>query len=109
MPLSEAVITSAHSDWPKPGPQLRETMKRMDAGQDSIALGAETVSHEGLWVDDKKLRAIAVPTLVICGGNDHPAFYEEAGSRLPNLRFKTIEGASHGSATARGLVQSSAG
>jgi len=98
MPLSEAMIASAPPDWPKPGPQQREMMKRMDAGQDSIALGTETVSHEGLWVDDKKLSAITVPTLVIYGGNDRPAFYAEAKSRFPNLRFKTIEGAGHGPA-----------
>ena len=98
MPLSEAMIASAPPDWPKPGPQQREIMKRMDAGQDSIALGTETVSHEGLWVDDKKLRAITVPTLVIYGSNDRPAFYAEAKSRFPNLRFKTIEGAGHGPA-----------
>jgi pimeloyl-ACP methyl ester carboxylesterase len=98
MPLSEAMIASAPPDWPKPGPQQREMMKRMDAGQDSIALGTETVSHEGLWVDDKKVRAITVPTLVIYGGNDRPAFYAEAKSRFPNLRFKTIEGAGHGPA-----------
>jgi len=97
-PLSDAMIASAPPDWPKPGPQQRTMMKRMDAGQDSIALGAETVSHEGLWVDDKKLRAITVPTLVIYGGNDHPESYAEAKSRLPNLQFKTIEGASHGAA-----------
>jgi len=97
-PLSDAMIASAPPDWPKPGPQQRAMMKRMDAGQDSIALGAQTVSHEGLWVDDKKLRAITVPTLVIYGGNDHPEFYAEAKSRFPNLQFKTIEGASHGAA-----------
>jgi pimeloyl-ACP methyl ester carboxylesterase len=97
-PLSDAMIASAPPDWPKPGPQQRAMMKRMDTGQDSIALGAETVSHEGLWVDDKKLRAITVPTLVIYGGNDHPEFYAEAKSRFPNLQFKTIEGASHGAA-----------
>ncbi len=97
-PLSDAMNASAPPDWPKPGPQQRAMMKRMDAGQDSIALGAETVSHEGLWVDDKKLRAITVPTLVIYGGNDHPEFYAEAKSRFPNLQFKTIEGASHGAA-----------
>ena len=85
MPLSEAMIASAPPDWPKPGAQQREMMKRMDAGQDSIALGAETVSHEGLWVADEQLRAISVPTLVIYGGNDRPAFYEEAKSRFPNL------------------------
>ncbi len=98
MPLSEAMIASAPPDWPKPGPQQHEMMKRMDAGQDSIALGTETVSHEGLWVDDKKLRAITVPTLVIYGGNDRPTFYAEAKSRFPNLRFKTIERAGHGPA-----------
>ena len=95
MPLSEAMIASAPPAWPKPGSQQREMMKRMDAGQHSIALGAETVSHEGLRVDDKKLRAITVPTLVIYGGNDHAAFYAEAKSRFPNLQFKTIESASH--------------
>ena len=98
MPLSEAMIASAPPDWPKPGPEQREMMKRTDAGQDSIALGAETVSHEGLWVEDEQLRAISVPTLVIYGGNDHPAFYGQAKNRLPNLQFKTIEGAGHGSA-----------
>lgn len=98
MAFSEAMIASAPEDWPKPGPLQREMMKRMDASQDSIALGAETVSHEGLWVDDKKLEAIAVPTLVIYGGNDHPAFYSEAKSRFPNLQFKTIKGAGHGAA-----------
>lgn len=98
MPLSEAMIASAPPDWPKPGAQQHEMMKRMDAVQDSIALGAETVSHEGLWVDDEHLRAIAVPTLVIYGGNDHPAFYSEARSRFPNLQFKMIAGAGHGAA-----------
>lgn len=98
MPLSEAMISSAPADWPKPGPEQREMMKRMDAGQDSIALGAETVSHEGLWVDDEQLKAIAVPTLVIYGGKDRPGFYAEAKSRFPNLRFKVIEGAGHGAA-----------
>jgi len=101
MPLSEAMIASAPPDWPKPASQQREMMKRRDAGQDSIALGAETVSHEGLWVDDNQLRAISVPTLVIYGGNDHAAFYAKAKSRFPNLQFKTIEGASHGSAMQR--------
>jgi len=98
MPLSEAMIASAPPDWPKPGAQQREMMKRMDAGQDSIALGAETVSHEGLWVADEQLRAISVPTLVIYGGNDRPAFYEEAKTRFPNLQFKKIEGAGDGPA-----------
>jgi pimeloyl-ACP methyl ester carboxylesterase len=63
MPLSEAMIASAPADWPKPSPQQREMMKRMDAAQDPIALGAETVSHEGLWVDDVELKSITVPTL----------------------------------------------
>jgi pimeloyl-ACP methyl ester carboxylesterase len=98
MPLSEAMIASAPPDWPKPGPQQREMMKRMDAGQDSVALGAETVSHEGLWVDDQQRKAITVPTLVIYGGSDHLALYEEAKRRFPNLQFKKIEGAGHGQA-----------
>jgi len=98
MPLSEAMIASAPADWPKPSPQQREMMKRMDAAQDPIALGAETVSHEGLWVDDVELKSITVPTLVIYGGNDRPAFYESAKSRFPNLQFKKIEGAGHGPA-----------
>jgi len=101
MPLSEAMIASAPADWPKPTAQQREMMKRMDAGQDSIALGAETVSHKGLWVEDKEVRAITVPTLVIYGGNDHPASYSEAKSRFPNLQFRVIEGAGHGAAMDR--------
>ena len=101
MPFSEAMIASAPAEWPKPSPEQREMMKSMDAGQDSIALGAETVSHKGLWVDDKQLRAIAVRTLVIYGGNDHPAFYAEAKSHFPNLQFKMIAGAGHGAAMDR--------
>ena len=73
-------------------------MKRMDAAQDPIALGAETVSHKGLWVDDAALKAVAVPDLVIYGGNDRPAFFESAKSRFPNFQFKKIEGVGHGPA-----------
>lgn len=98
LPFSEAMIASAPAGRPKPSPAQREMMKRMDASQDSIALGAETVSHESLWVEDKELTAIAVPTLVIYGGKDHPEFYSAARSRFPNLQFKVIEGAGHGAA-----------
>ena len=98
MPLSEAMIASAPAGWPKPPPEQREMMKQMDAAQDPIALGAETVSHKGLWVDDAALKAITVPALVIYGGNDRPAFFESAKSRFPNLQFKKIEGAGHGPA-----------
>jgi pimeloyl-ACP methyl ester carboxylesterase len=98
MPLSEAMVASAPPGWPKPGPQQREVMKRMDSGQDPVALGAETVSHEGLWVDNERLKAISVPTLIIYGGNDRPAVFEEARRTLPNLHFKSVEGAGHGTA-----------
>jgi pimeloyl-ACP methyl ester carboxylesterase len=98
MPLSDAMIESAPADWPKPSPQQREMMRRMDAEQDPKALGAETMSHEGLWVRHEQLRQITVPTLVIYGGLDHPEVYEAARNRLPNLRFEKIEGAGHGAA-----------
>jgi pimeloyl-ACP methyl ester carboxylesterase len=98
MPLSDAMIASAPADWPKPSPQQCEMMKRMDAGQDPIALGAETVCHEGLWVNDEQLKRITVPTLVVYGGRDRPEIYEAAKTRLTNLKFKKIEGAGHGQA-----------
>lgn len=88
MPLSDAMIASAPRDRPKPSPQQREMMKRMDTGQDPRALGAETVSHEGLWVNDEQLKRITVPTLVVYGGQDHPEVYEAAKTRLTNLQFK---------------------
>jgi len=99
MPFSEAMIASAPPGRPAPSPQQREMMKRMDAAQDSRALGAETVSHEGLWVDDEKLRAVKVPTLVLYGEHDQPARYEEAKRQLPNMEFKMIAGAGHGPAS----------
>jgi pimeloyl-ACP methyl ester carboxylesterase len=98
MPLSEAMIASAPAAWPKPSPQQREMMKRMDAGQDSIALGAETVSHEGLWVTEEELRSVAMPALVIYGENDRPTFFEVAERKFRNLKFNKIEGAGHGQA-----------
>lgn len=98
MPLSEAMIKNAPPSWPKPSPQQREMMKTMDAGQDSVALGAETVSHRGLWVTDKQLRAIAIPTLVLYGERDQPSFYQAAQARFPNLQFRVIPGAGHSSA-----------
>jgi CubicO group peptidase (beta-lactamase class C family)/pimeloyl-ACP methyl ester carboxylesterase len=98
MPLSEAMVESAPPGWPKPGPEQREMMKRMDAGQDPVALGAETVSHQGLWVEDQQLRAISVPTLILHGGDDRPAFFEKARQRFPNLQFRSIEGVGHGPA-----------
>jgi CubicO group peptidase (beta-lactamase class C family) len=70
----------------------------MDGSQDPVALGAETVSHEGLWVDDEQLKAITVPTLIIYGGKDRPTFYERAEHLFPNLHFRSIEGAGHGPA-----------
>lgn len=98
MPLSEAMIKNAPPNWTKPTPQQREMMKSMDAGQDPIALGAETVSHEGLWVTDEQLKAIAVPTLVIYGERDRPSFYQAAQTRFPNLQLRAIAGAGHSSA-----------
>ena len=98
MPLSEAMIRNAPPGWPKPSAQQREMMKSIDAGQDSIALGAETVSHESLWVTDEQLKAIAVPTLVIYGEKDQPSFYQAAEVRFPNLKFQVIPGAGHSTA-----------
>lgn len=98
MPLSEAMIKNAPPNWPKPTAQQREMMKSMDAGQDPIALGAETVSHEGLWVTDEQLKLIAVPTLVIYGEQDRPSFYKAAQARFPNLKFQAIPGAGHSTA-----------
>src|SRR5947209_10788143 len=34
MPMSDAMIANAPADWPKPSPEQREMMRRMDAGQD---------------------------------------------------------------------------
>jgi pimeloyl-ACP methyl ester carboxylesterase len=99
MPFSEAMVKSAPADWPKPTLQQREMMRRMDATQDSVALGAETVSHEGLWVEDQQLAAIRVLTLVIYGANDHASFYENAERQFRNLNFKKIEGVGHAQAT----------
>jgi len=98
MPLSEAMIASAPANWPKPSAEQREMMKRMDVGQDPVALGAETVSHEGLWVTDEQIKAITIPTLVIYGGQDRPEFYAAAKVQFPNLQFQKIEGAGHAAA-----------
>jgi pimeloyl-ACP methyl ester carboxylesterase len=97
MPLSEAMIKSAPPNWPKPSQQQREMMKAMDQTQDSVALGAETVSHQTLWVNDEQLKKITVPTLVVYGDQDQPSFYQAARARFPNLQFQVIPNA--------GLVQ----
>ena len=98
MPLSEAMIKNAPAGWPKPSPEQRQMMKQMDSGQDPVALGAETVSHQGLWVTDQQLKAIKVPTLVMYGERDRAGFYEKARGRFPNLLFRVITGAGHSSA-----------
>ncbi len=62
--------------------------------------GAETVSHAGLWVEDAQLAAIRIPTLIINGGEDRPAFFLEARRKFPNVQFETVEGLGHGPAMA---------
>jgi pimeloyl-ACP methyl ester carboxylesterase len=103
MPLSEAMLASAPPNFPKPSPQQREMMKRMDAAQDPIALGAETVSHEGLWVEDEQIAAVRVPTLIINGGLDRAEYYKEARTKFRNLQFETFDGLGHGPAMASPL------
>src|SRR5258708_17178533 len=92
------MIASAPANWPKPSAEQRETMRGMDAGQDPVALGAETVSHEGLWVTDEQIKAITIPTLVIYGGQDRPEFYAPPKLRFPNLQFQKFEAADHAAA-----------
>jgi pimeloyl-ACP methyl ester carboxylesterase len=67
MTLSEAMIKNAPLGWAKPSAEQRQMMKEMDKGQDPVALGAGTVSHQGLWVTDDQLKAITIPTLVLYG------------------------------------------
>ena len=98
MSLSEAMIKNAPPGWPKPSPEQRQMMKAMDADQDSVALGAETVSHQGLWVTDEELKAIAVPTLVLYGERDRQSFYQAAQVLFPNFEFRAIPGAGHSAA-----------
>src|SRR5207253_6234045 len=96
MPLSEAMIANAPPDWPKPTPEQREMMHRMDAGQDPRALAAQRLGNGGLVVDYARLEKNTVPTLVIYGSLDNPSRFDPLKKILPNADFVSVEGARHG-------------
>ena len=98
MSLSEAMIASAPPGWPKPTPDQREQMRRMDEGQDPKALAAQRLGNRGLWVSDEELAKVTVPTLILHGERDHPEVFEAARAKLPNLSFDTVPGVGHGAA-----------
>ncbi len=73
--------------------EVVETMARIDPA--SYRTGAEAV-----WLADQSERVheIRVPTLVLCGDQDHvtpPALSRELTQLLPGARFEIIEGAGH--------------
>jgi 3-oxoadipate enol-lactonase len=78
-------------------PELRaevvETMAAIDP--EAYRIGAEAV-----WLADqrKRARAIAVPTLVLCGTEDRvtpPSLSEELTQLIPGARMELIDGAGH--------------
>ena len=98
MPMSDAMIKNAPADWPKPSPEQREMMRRMDAGQDPKALAAQRRGNAELQIDYESLKAIHVPVLVLCGGKDNPDRVKPLVAALPDAHLDVIEGASHGRA-----------
>ncbi len=76
-------------------------MSRMDATQDSRALGAQRLGNPGLYVDYSLFKNNQVPVLLIVGGNDRPDRFADLRAALPNATFVVIPGAGHGSAVNR--------
>jgi 3-oxoadipate enol-lactonase len=73
--------------------EVVETMARIDPA--AYRIGAQAV-----WLADQRDRAgeIRVPTLVLCGEQDHvtpPALSRELTHLIPGARFEAIEGAGH--------------
>jgi 3-oxoadipate enol-lactonase len=73
--------------------EVVETMSRIDPA--AYRLGAEAV-----WLADQRerVRAIQVPTVVLCGDQDKPtppALSEELHAMIPGSRLETIAGAGH--------------
>ena len=73
--------------------EVVETMAAIDA--EAYRLGAEAV-----WLADQRaeVRAIRVPTLVLCGTEDRitpPALSEQLTALIPNARLELIDAAGH--------------
>jgi 3-oxoadipate enol-lactonase len=73
--------------------EVIETMARIDPA--AYRIGAEAV-----WLADQRERAheIRVPTLVLCGDQDHvtpPALSRELTNLVPGARYEPVEGAGH--------------
>ena len=73
--------------------EVIETMARIDPA--AYRIGAEAV-----WLADQRDRAgdIRVPTLVLCGAEDHvtpPALSRELTRLIPGARYEAIERAGH--------------
>lgn len=98
MALSDAMIRNAPANLPKPSPEQRKMMRRMDAGQDSKALAAQRRGNAGLEVDYATIGAIHVPVMVVCGSEDDPDRCKPLAAALPDARLDVIEGAGHGRA-----------
>jgi len=98
MSLSEAMIATAPPGTPPPSPEQRESMRRMDATHDPKALAAQRLGNDGLIITYEPLKTNKVPTLMICGSNDHPERFTDLKKVLANGEFKVVEGASHGNA-----------
>ena len=101
VPLSQAMIEGAPPGAPVPSTEQRAMMARMDAYQDSRALGAERLATPGLYVDYARLKRAGVPVLLIVGANDDPDRFQEIRAALPNAAFVVIANAGHGSALYR--------
>jgi 3-oxoadipate enol-lactonase len=73
--------------------EVVETMARIDPA--AYRIGAQAV-----WLADQRERVheIRVPTLVVCGDQDHvtpPALSRELAQLIPGARYEPIEGAGH--------------
>jgi len=73
--------------------EVIETMAEIDPA--AFHIGAEAV-----WLADQRDRAeqIRVPTLVLCGDQDHvtpPALSRELAHLIPGARYEPVEGAGH--------------
>ena len=97
MPLSDAMIANRPPGFPEPSPQQREMMHRMDATQDSKALGAQRLGNPGLWVSDDALRHNKIPTLIAVGSLNSPERFKDAEKNVGASHLVIIEGARHGS------------
>ena len=101
LPLSQAMIDGAPPGTPVPSAEQRAMMSRMDAAEDSRALGAQRLGNAGLYVDYKLFTDNRVPVLLMVGSRDGPERFAELRAALPNATFVVIEGAGHGSAVDR--------